>query len=242
MSDGPSGREVAETEVSRLLKAAGGSYVRAFDDLVRQAENEVTKRARSTVADRQKAWRGALEKMDRHQLADIRRKMAGYVSLIKGHDLAFGDEPRLLEPREQARLMEEYLAFRDIDEFLRVRRDWIRDVVFAHITEAAAAEVDAAGEPVHDDPGQVNGRIEVPELRKAFTREGCGPRDPRLDEARLRELLGDSWAEACEVVEVFSPEKLMKLAERDPAVLEKVRECLVDAGWKSPRFVVRDIT
>lgn len=242
--DSASGREVAETEVSRLLKAAGGSYVRAYESLVRQAESEVSRPSRSTVADRQKGWRDALAKMDRHRLADLRKRMAGYVSLIKGHELAFDEGPRPLEKQEQVQLMEEFLAFREIDEFLKVRREWIRSAVFSHITETLAAVTGDDGSPVYPNPDMENGRIEVPEVGKAFVREGCGPRDPDLNEDLLRAQLGEeTWASVCEVhvEQRFSPEKLMKLAERDPSVLEKVKDCFVDAGWKSPRFVVKDI-
>lgn len=236
------GGELAETEVSRLLKGAGGSYVRAFDKLVEQAEREVARKPRSTVSERQKQWRDTLAKMDRQGLAAIRRRMAGYVALVKGHDLAFSEQPRLLDRQEQVRLMDEYLAFRDIDDFLKVRREWIREVVNAHITESLAAEVEG-GEPVHPHPEHMNGRVEVPEMGKAFVREACGPRDPRLDEDKLRQLLGeDAWQEVCELKYEFSPERLMKLAERDPSVLEKVKDCFVDAGWKPGRFIVRDIT
>lgn len=247
--DSDSGKEIAETEVSRLLKASGGSYVRAYENLVKQADREVSRQRRSTVSDRQQGWKDVLAKMDRQRLSELRKRMAGYVSLIKGHDLAFNEGPRPLEKQEQVQLMEEYLSFRDIDDFLKVRREWIRSAVFSHITETLAAVTGDDGTPVYPNPDMENGRVEVPELGKAFVREGCGRRDPDLDQGLLRQHLGeDAWAEVCEVVEVpahveqrFSPEKLMKLAERDPSVLEKVKDCFVDAGWKSPRFVVKDI-
>jgi hypothetical protein len=227
-----SGGEVAETEVSRLLRGAGGSYVRAYEELVRSETRPASKGDRLTAADRQSLLQSAVESMDLEKLAEVREKMAGYVELVCGN---------AVEAAGADRLMGEFLALRDIDDFLKVRRERIREAAFNRITESLAAEVGPDGEPLHDDPENENGRIEVPELGKAFAREGCGPRDADLDQDALRAALGDLWLESCDMVAVFSPERLMKLVERDPSILEKIRGCFTPGGRKSPRFVIRNI-
>ena len=232
-----SGGEVAETEVSRLLRGAGGSYVRAYEELVRSETRPASKGDRLTAADRQNLLQSAVESMDLDKLAEVRDKMAGYVDLVCGNAAERAGEDLFPE----GRLMGEFLALRDIDDFLKIRRERIREAAFGLITESLAAEVGPDGEPLHDDPEHANGRVEVPELGKAFAREGCGPRDAELDQDALRSALGDLWLESCDMVAVFSPEKLMKLVERDPSILEKIRGCFTPGGRKSPRFVIRNI-
>ena len=104
------------------------------------------------------------------------------------------------------------------------------------------------------DPEHQNGSIAVPDLGYRFSKERCGRKGSEVNEKKLQELLGDNWESVCEVEEVprqiipkhkeytFSPEKMMKLAQKNPEALEKLLECLEVGGWKNPVIMVRPIS
>ena len=229
--------QIAKTDLKALLSAVDGNYVEAYNRLVSAVADEaIVGSKRATVADRKNRWSKALAKMDRGLLAKINKTMSTYLRVVKAQTITESDAPRQLTEVEAADLMGEYLALRDITEFLATRKDFMKTAVFAHLTEAFAEQ----GE---EFPEHVNGSVEVPELGFKFCRERTGRTDPTLNEETLKELLGDDFDSIFDVeikeVRTLNVEKLMKLGR-----LEEVRAALTfDKGeWKSPAFIVRPIT
>lgn len=218
-----------------FLAAHPAPYAKQFDDLVRHADEAVaeTQRAR-TIAQRKQAWLDAVATFDVEKLVELQGKMQGYVDKMVRIESA---EPRALTAEEVVALGAEYVDYLDIAEFLAVRKDTIRDYVYAHLDETVGEDR--------------SGEIPVPEVGKVFKREGCGRTTPGVDVDRLRELLGADYEQCLEVTEVpeqvipahtevaFSEEKLMALAARKPEVLEALRQSLIPGQRKTPRFVVR---
>lgn len=238
------GKEIERSEVGKLLRAGG--YLRAYDALVRQTEREVAKAEKSTVAQRKLLSRLAIEKHDSERLSDLEEKAAALIETINANLIDL-KKPRLLTKRKAEALMQELLDQRDLKEFLEVRKEMIREAVFNSLN----IELEAEGV---EDPENTNGSIPVPKLGKRFVREACGPKDPNLNEEKLKTLLGEElWDQACEVEEIpeqvipahtqttLSIERLMKLAESNPAILESIRDSLEVGGFKTPRFTVRNL-
>ena len=241
MSDG---KEIERSEVGRLLRAGG--YLRAYDELVKQAEREVAKAQKSTVAQRKLLSRQAIEKHDSERLADLEEKASALIATINSNIIDL-KKPRLLTKRKAKALLEELLAQRDLKEFLEVRKEMIREAVFNSLNIQLAAEG-------VEDPENTNGSIPVPELGQRLVREACGPKDPKLNEEKLELDLGEElWDQVCEIEVIpeqvipahtqktLSIERLMKLAESNPAILEKIRDALEVGGFKTPRFTVRNL-
>ncbi|OBY33503.1 hypothetical protein [Mycolicibacter kumamotonensis] len=221
--------------------AASGNEIAVFEALLATVPNKTEKSTRSTVATRMEAQRQAIEDFDLDQLLALRDKMNNIIDKMSTN-IGSGElrESAALNDQQAEELMSEFLDEREVDEFIKVRRDMIRDEVFAHLDEVA------------DVPGQ-NGALEVKALGKKFCREGAGTGVPQVDEQRLQALLGDRWLEACDEVIIpaeiiperieyqLSVEKVLDLAQNDHAVLEALRTCLVPGKAKTPRFVVRDL-
>lgn len=200
--------------------------------------------SRSTVATRKAAQRKAIEEFDLDRLIALQDKMKKIIDVLTANELDSGTA--VLSAEKAQALMAEFLDVREIAELLDVRKEMIREAVFAHLDALA----EARGEP---DPANTNGALEVPELGKKFCREGTGYGTPVVDEQRLQALLGDRWLDACDeevVPEVYIPErieyrlsveKVLDMARRDPAVLEALRSCLVPGKRKTPRMTVRDM-
>jgi hypothetical protein len=105
------------------------------------------------------------------------------------------------------------------------------------------AEFEAEGD---EYPEHINASIDAPEFGKRFARQGCGRKDPSLDEKKLAKLLGDKvWeqvtVEKVEVTREVDLGSLMQLAKHDPEILEKLRASLKVGEWKSPSFAVHNI-
>jgi hypothetical protein len=247
------GTDLERGAVAKLIADAGGSFLKAYRNLVKGSAKEVARTTRTTVASRKAELRTALAEYDVDQLVELSTKMAGIIDAMTATDLMEG-EPRTLTALEKVDLMGRYLTEREATELLAVSKDIIREKVFDHITMSAKA----AGE---EDPDQVNGHVDVPELGFRFCREGCGPKDPTLriesdeDGPGLRQLLGEErWAKVTETIDVpeqvieahtetvLSEELLMRMAAADPAILADIKAALAHGGWKTPRFVVRPIT
>lgn len=224
----------AEFDLSALARTGG--EVAVFEALLASIPAESTPKSKSTVATRKEASRRALEEWNLDRLLELQAKMSRIIDVMTANDLNTDDEP-VMSPAKTVAVMAEYLDERDVAELLDVRKDMIRDAVYTHI--------DAVEGP------DANGAIEVPELGKKFTREGCGTATPTVDEQRLQALLGEKWLDACDETIVpaqearieykLSVEKVLDLAHKDPAVLEALRSCLVPGKPKTPRFWVRDL-
>lgn len=198
-----------------------------------------------TSAQRKDTHRDMLDQFDVDKLLAMQEKMVRVIDRMTANQIDV-QEPGVLSPAKAEELMIELLDQTDIKELLEVRREMIRAAVFAHITEENKRE----GKP---EPEFATGSIPVPALGKKFCRDSGGRAAPTLDETLLREALGARW-EAVYDVEVIpeqviperieytlDPEKVMKLAEKDPEVLEAVRKALVPGDRRSPRFTIKNL-
>lgn len=223
------------------LKAAidgGASYAEIVKQVKAEAVPNETKR-KANLAARKKALQLAVKNSDRKVLAQLRKAMRTYVSNMAEIVM---DTPRELTVEEARDLMAEDQKLREIDDFLKARRDTHKELVFTAIDE----QLRARG---IDDPENQNGEIVVPELGKKFKREGAGFKDATLDLKALEALLGEDAKKVFKerivpatVVKDVDEEALGKLILEDPKVLEKVRSVLIPGGLKPARFVVRDMT
>ena len=207
-----------------LLDSNEGDYVALYNRLVKSVGEElsaVTKR--STIADRKSRWTQAVEKMDRGALAKINKLMTTYLKKVRGQTIGLNEEPRLLTDTEADDLMEEFLALRDISEFLEVRKDeFIRAAVFAHL----------------DIEGKDSGRV-LTSLGHDFCRDAVSDADPKLDEDALKEDLTPEqiaavFKQKVTVTEEVDLEALMKTVD-----LELIRKHLAPGKPRSARFAVR---
>lgn len=236
--------DITPSDISRALAAvAGGDYVSAFDRVLADVAEQALGRApRSTVATRKAAFQAALEKSERPMLRGIYERMRSFMAVARKNTTITSAAPHELDAAEAKDLMVELLDTKVVKEFIDARYDQIRNTVFASITETFAAQK-------REHPEHLAGSLEVPELGKRFSKEAVGRTDPSVDEERLRELLGEQlWSEVTveEVVPAttvrrLDHEALMKLAARQPVVMEHLRESVTPGQWKTPRLFVRDI-
>lgn len=222
----------------------------AIDSFMEVLQSEVLAEAppatpTRTVAQRKDSHRAMLESFDLDRLLEMQEKMASAVDRMTANVIDPAS-PAPLTPATAEELMAELLDQIDIKELLEVRRELIREAVFAHLT----AEARADGK---DEPEYESGNVAVPALARKFTREGGKRQAPQLDEVLLKEGLGDRW-EAAYKIEVIPeqviPEhveytldlqKIMELAARDNSVLEILRKALVPGERTTPRFFVRSL-
>lgn len=232
--------EIATNEELTALIASGATYAQV---LQRVLENEDRRtafpRQRSSLAARKAAFAKAVTNNDTTVLQAIRRRMKKYIGRIAHVQM---DEPRVLTPVEAFELMGEHIDLVSIQEFLASRKDTIKELVFASMD----AKLAAGG---IDNPSAHNSAIPVAELHRIFKREGAGYSPPSLDEGKLRLLLGDDADKVFDEVEVpatsyleLDHERLIKLAQERPEVMEMIRESLVPGKERSARFVVRELT
>ena len=134
--------QITETGLAELLAAAKGDYVAVLNQVKEEAKaQDLAKAQRSTVAYRQQVWANAIAKLDRGLLARINKTMQTYLRVVKKNaPVTSAEGPRLLEAEEANGLMTEFLAMRDIEEFVKVRREDIRRAVFGHLTESFAGQ------------------------------------------------------------------------------------------------------
>lgn len=231
--------DLVETGLAKLREAEIAKLVAATQPEAAPAEVEKT-----TVASRKLLMRQALEGYDVERLLELQQTMAAFVDLVTQSTLIAEDASPVLDGDRAKDLMERYLEQREIDEFMGTVKDLIRETVYAHLDHVLAADGVA-------DPANTNGVLEVPELKRKFSREGAGYKDPDIDEPRLKELLGDRWDEVCDDIDipeqvipahqeqVLSIEKALKLGRKDPAVMEILRSCVIPGVPKTPRLWVR---
>ena len=200
---------------------------------------------RTTTATRKAAARKVIEEFDLDRLLDLQAKMGRMIDILTANTVSDGDDP-IISSDKAERLMAEFLDSRDIVELLDVRKGMVREAVFAHITAILLAQGD-------QDAEHNNGALEVPRLGKKFAREGGARGKSTIDGDKLRALLGDRANEVfdaevvpAQVIEehvsfTLNPDKLVALIQADPEVMETVREAVTPGGYRTPRFVVRDI-
>lgn len=196
-----------------------------------------------TGAARKAALTEAIRQSNIDKLMALNEKMSG----IMGRILANKDITEtlgLLTESELLALMEELEDEQRVKELLEIRYQSIRSAVFAHITETHRAK----GVP---DPERTPGEAPVPALGKRFTREGGKPK-AKLDQDRLAAKLGKKrWDEVCKKVVVpavaehveyvLDEDRIVALAQRDPDVLEIVRDCVIPGMARTASFHVREL-
>jgi hypothetical protein len=187
---------------------------------------------KSTVASRKAEAAAKMAALDLEFIADMQDKLGGFMDLAT---LVVSDGTTLTENNAHV-LMTQALVRRDIAEFMDVVNAAIKETAFLHLDTEFAAQ----GE---EDPSSINGSIDVPSMGKRFAREGAGYNDPTVDEAALAAALGDRIGEVYEekVVRTLSMDKLMDLVEKDPSVMEAVRDSLIPGTPKTARLVIRDL-
>ena len=156
--------------------------------------------------------------------------------------IAFEDDSAKLLPAGQNTLMAQYLAARDIGEFVSVIRDRIKEYAFDHMDTV----LDEKGVT---DPAAHNAEIEVPIYGMQFKREAAGYADPTIDEEKLKVLLGERWKEVyteetipAKKVFVLNEDALINLLHSEPEMVEKLREVAVPGELKAGRLNVRNMT
>lgn len=239
--------DVATNEVRELLKESGGSYVEAYRMLVAKREEEAIAAERTTVAQRKQRHITAIKQGDQDALDSLNEKFVSALETIRENQISTAPGKQLTH-EEAVGLMQEWLDQRDMAELLAARLLMIKEAVDNHIT--AVNDQDGLDNPEHH-----NGSLTVPELGHRFTKERTGRKDSKVNENKLRELLTDEeWESVCDVEVIprqiiprhkeytFSPEKMMKLAQDYPNMLEKLLECLEVGGWKTPVITVRPLS
>lgn len=198
-----------------------------------------------TAAQRKDSHRNMLDKFDIDKLLAMQEKMSQAIDRMTANQID-PEDPGVLTPEKAEELMIELLDQTDIKELLEVRRELIRSAVFAHITEEAQRSGVA-------DPEFATGIVPVPGLGKKFVREGGGRAAPVLDETLFREALGADWEKVYDVQVIpeqviperieytLDPEKVMKMAENDPRLLEALRKSLIPGDRRTPRFTIRNL-
>lgn len=211
--------------------------IKKLGDLV-TTQTQTAKHEARTIESRKNEWREVVESFDIDRLLAVQEEMDSFVDKMKV--IAAKDSSEIdLTGEEAKNLMVEYLSNKTITEFLEARRSMVRDMVFKVVEERLRQEG-------VEDPENESGHIDVPELGKRFCKEGAGYKDPTLDVAKLKELLGDRFDEV--TVTKIIPEKrvvevdedlLVELAVRDEDVKEAIQEAAIAGQPKNPRFNVR---
>ena len=240
-------KDLSKSDVSDLIKDAGGSYIEAYRLLVSRREEEAISVERTTVAQRKQRHINAIQQSDENTLAELDVKFCDALEQIRSNqiDTAPG---RTLSQEEAIGLMREWLDQRDMAELLAARLLMIKEAVSNHIT----AVNEEAG---LDNPDHQNGSLHVPDLGYRFAKERAGRKDSDLDTDKLQELLSEKeWEEVCDVKVIprqiiprhkeytFSPEKMMKLAQKNPQTLSKLLQCLEVGGWRTPVITIRPLS
>lgn len=214
----------------------------ALNALLDQTQRKaVATTARTTVASRKSAYRQMWEDFDIDGLLAIAEKMATLIDTITLNDLAPTADGVMSAP-QAASLMSEALDSREVIEVLEARKDLRRAAIFTHMDTVLDAEGCA-------DPAHTNAVLEVPERGHKFCREGSGYSKPRLDEGKLRLLLGEEdWKKVSDLVRVpahhewhINTEKLLALADNDVVILDKIQDCLIPGVPKTPRLNIREL-
>lgn len=208
--------------------------------LLEDSETPQVKEKQNSKQRRVSKWFGDKDSFPVEKLIELRRKMSSFVA--KKFAAVNVSEPRVLTPSEALALMEEIIDAELIRDALDARHHETKRMVFDSLTAANSAEGIS-------DPEHHNGSIEVPALKKQFTREGTGKTAPTLNPLALRALLTtEEWEEITTVTIIperreytIDEKKLAEFLHANPRKIEALRQALIPGKWKTPRFVVRDL-
>jgi hypothetical protein len=218
--------------INEELEAVVDAYEALVEEAAAAPERQLSAEQRRTEL------QNALDKVDVVRLAELTKKLSGLIEAMLANPIdAEAEEP--CTEAQLAALMTEQLDFQELADLLKLRYEARRARVFAHITAANIADA-------VPDPSYAPGEVEVPSLGRRFTREGGNPK-LKLDEAKLRELLGGHHVEKVfkrevEIKHVLNEKALMKLVAKEPELMEVVRECIISVGHTSQSFHIRNLT
>lgn len=209
--------------------------------IVKEQEKTLVKKSnKNTVATRKEKLRESIDKVDVDALVKIQEEMDSFVNKMNLVHTKNDLDVLLVDDDS---LMDEIITLKNIQEFLDVRRDMIKEIVFEKINNKIRVE-----DPDNDDVENTNGFIEVDELGKKFCREGAGRGEPTLDIDKIKEVFGDDALEFVkqEIIpeqrkEVIDEDLFVGFLAKNPDAITKVSEAIVPGKLRSPRFVVRDI-
>lgn len=194
---------VATADLAAVLASYGDDYLPAYEAIVKAADDAARSSKVTNRKARVEAFKNAVAKRDRGQLAKANKLFTGYLRKVRANaELSENmDEPRELTVPEARSLMDEFIDIKTAKDTLTAREEEIKRLTFDHLNEQFAKQ----GE---ESPHLVNGSIDVPELGYRFSREGAGRKDPKLNEKALAALVG--------------PEVWAKISTRETVVVEKV--------------------
>ena len=231
-------KDIETNDALSAFLEGGGSYLAALSAILKTEDAKLQKAAKKdTVQARKDKLREAVARYDVDTLVQLHDRLEGYVDKMFRPVVT---APRKLTEDEVKAAYTEFLERRDLAELFGVRYEDLRTLVLMSIDEALREQ--------GKDPEVTNGELPVPGTDKVFRKEGAGRKDPDLDERKLLEMLGDRAAEVQD--EVFIPahtetvlnrEKLMRLAQQQPEVMEMIRDSLIPGEVKSPRLNLRDV-
>ena len=223
-----------ERTLQSYLDQVGGSYVKAYEEIVADEERRVlAAKPRSNAELRRAAYAKAVKNLDRKQLASMNKTVRNFLPLAKANS-AITAETGVLTLDQAEDLMIEVLEVKRLQEIAKSRYEEIRKRVFNSITESFAEQ----GE---EFPEHLAGFIEIPKMGLKFTREGGSRKEPELDEDKLAELVGPEVWEQVTTVEVvetrhFDPDLFLELARSKPKLLEQLRSALKVGAFGTSSF------
>jgi hypothetical protein len=216
-------KTLERTGIRKIMEAAGKAAI--------------AKVPRTTRTTRQAKLLEAMEDFDVPTLKKVKDELAGYVDLIT---MSLGDDLVLTEEYANV-LMRQAIATRNLKDLQEIVQAQVKRVAFDHFNASFA-------EQGYEDPENMNGHLEVPELGMVLSREATGYSEPVIDETKLKKALGKDWEKVytLEVIpeqRVYSlnEEALWNLVKDKPALLEKIRDSLIPGQPKSGRLNLRNL-
>ena len=152
-------------------------------------------------------------------------EVEGALNELAELDLVHVDEVRQLTSAEKVALMRERVLLDTLAAFIEKRKAVMKKAVYNHL------DIEAAGddEALRDKDGHLvkAGRVEVPELALAFTREERAGQ-PHVTAEGLEAVLDhDDYLECTTPVRVVDEAKIMLKVRKDPNIVAKLAEAVV---------------
>ena len=229
-------KSLSRTEIAAILAKHDASLVA---DLLSQVDvaSAIEKKG-NNVELRKAATRKALAQNNKIEQTKVAE--AHDVELSRGQRLAAASDSIMetgLDTEQALQAMEAYVSGKLVLETQTAIQDLVKSLVYRSMDLSLAEQ----GE---EFPEQTNAVLDVPEMGKRFTREGCGRKPAEFDLDALRAAVGDEMfaqITAQKVEVVVDHDALTAAVLADPSLLETVRNAVVPGEWKSPRLMVRDI-
>src|SRR5690349_18309976 len=115
-----------ERDVESFLDSVGGSYVKAYNEIVADQEKRaIAPRPRSNADIRKAAYAKAIKTMDRKQLASMNKTVRNFLPLAKAN-AEITSAPGVLTEEQAEDLMVEVLEVKRLQEIAKSRYEEIR--------------------------------------------------------------------------------------------------------------------